>query len=133
MKTLISSLVVLGISAGIGATVLVADQSIAQSSRIEEFIARGTEPFWSLTVSKRGIVYSSPEIKQQTFPYAAPLKADGRPTDVVRVYRFRGRENNMLILKKVSSCSDGMSDRNYPYSAILMLGNRVLEGCAEKK
>ncbi|MBD2295240.1 hypothetical protein H6G06_17580 [Anabaena sphaerica FACHB-251] len=129
MKFLISAITVLGISS----TLLVSDQSIAQSSKIEEFTARGTEPFWSVTVSKRGIVYSSPEIKQQTFPYAAPLTAQGRPTDLVRVYRFRGRENNMLILKKVSNCGDGMSDKSYPYSAILMLGNRVLEGCAEKK
>lgn len=129
MKTLISSLVVLGI----GATVLVSNQSIAQSSTIEEFVARGTEPFWSVTVGKRGIIYSSPEIKQQIFRYTAPLTAQGRPNDLVRVYRFRGRENNMLILRKVNTCSDGMSDQKYPYSAILMLGNRVLEGCAEKK
>ncbi|BAZ79304.1 hypothetical protein PN497_17290 [Sphaerospermopsis kisseleviana CS-549] len=129
MKTLISSLVVLGI----GATVLVSNQSIAQSSKIEEFVARGTEPFWSVTVGKRGIIYSSPEIKQQIFRYTAPLTAQGRPNDLVRVYRFRGRENNMLILRKVNTCSDGMSDQKYPYSAILMLGNRVLEGCAEKK
>ncbi|MBC5796082.1 hypothetical protein H5968_13235 [Sphaerospermopsis sp. LEGE 00249] len=129
MKTLISCLVVLGI----GATVLVSDQSIAQSSKIEEFVARGTEPFWSVTVGRRGIIYSSPGNRDQTFPYTAPLTAQGRPNDLVRVYRFRGRENNMLILRKVNSCSDGMSDKNYPYSAILMLGNRVLEGCAEKK
>lgn len=129
MKTLICSLVVLGI----GATVLVSNQSIAQSSKIEEFVARGTEPFWSVTVGKRGITYSSPDTKPQTFRYTAPLTAQGRPNDLVRVYRFRGRENNLLILKKVNSCSDGMSDQKYPYSAILMLGNRVLEGCAEKK
>ncbi|MBD2567488.1 COG3650 family protein [Anabaena lutea] len=129
MRNLIFFLSILGIASNL----LVSDQSIAQSSKTEEFIARGTEPFWSVTVGRRGIVYSSPEIKQQTFPYAAPLTAQGRPMDLVRVYRFRGRENNMLILKKVSNCGDGMSDTKYPYSAILMLGNRVLEGCAEKK
>ncbi|TAF02890.1 MAG: hypothetical protein EAZ77_18120 [Nostocales cyanobacterium] len=129
MKFLTSAITILGIAA----TLLVSDPTIAQSSKNEEFTARGTEPFWSVTVSKRGIVYNSPGNKPQTFPYAAPLKADGRPGDLVRVYRFRGRENNILILKKVSSCGDGMSDINYPYSAILMLGNKVLEGCAEKK
>ncbi|MBK1989041.1 hypothetical protein A0J48_016090 [Sphaerospermopsis aphanizomenoides BCCUSP55] len=129
MKLLTFAITILGISANL----LVLDQSIAQSSKIEEFTARGTEPFWSVTVGRKGIIYNSPGNKPQTFPYKAPLQAEGRPSDLVRVYRFRGRENNTLILRKVSNCSDGMSDTKYPYSAILMLGNRVLEGCAEKK
>ncbi|MDZ8183493.1 MAG: hypothetical protein RMX96_01345 [Nostoc sp. ChiSLP02] len=106
---------------------------VAQTASNEEFIARGTEPFWSVTVSKRGIVYSSPETKQQTFSYVAPLKAEGRPANLVRIYRLKGKGNNILIVKKVDACSDGMSDREYPYSAIFILGNQVLKGCAEKK
>jgi uncharacterized membrane protein len=95
---------------------------------------RGTEPFWNVTVSKSGIVYSSPDTRKLTFPYVAPLTAAGRPADLVRVYRLRGRGNHsILTIKKVSACSDGMSDKNYPYSATLILGNTVLEGCAERK
>ncbi|MDZ7966192.1 MAG: hypothetical protein RM368_14640 [Nostoc sp. DedSLP03] len=106
---------------------------VAETTSSEEFIARGTEPFWSVTVSKKGIVYSSPDTKQQTFSYVAPLKAEARPADLVRVYRLKGKSNNILIIKKVDACSDGMSDKEYPYSAIFILGNKVLEGCAEKK
>jgi uncharacterized membrane protein len=105
---------------------------IAQTSRSEEFIARGTEPFWSVTVSKSGITYSSPE-KKLKFPYVTPLKAAGRPDDLVRVYPLKGRANSMLVLKKENNCSDGMSETKYSYSAILVLGNSVLEGCAETK
>ncbi|KOP26343.1 hypothetical protein AMR41_10935 [Hapalosiphon sp. MRB220] len=104
------------------------------TSSNEEFIARGTEPFWSLTISKKGgIVYSTPENRKLTFPYVTPLQASGRPADLVRVYRLQGKTNNTLIIKKENACSDGMSDKQYPYSAILILGNKVLEGCAEKK
>lgn len=106
---------------------------VAETTSSEEFIARGTEPFWSVTVSKKGIVYSSPDTKQQTFSYVAPLKAEARRADLVRVYRLQGKRNNILIIKKVDACSDGMSDKEYPYSAIFILGNKVLEGCAEKK
>ncbi|WP_017654083.1 COG3650 family protein [Fortiea contorta] len=106
---------------------------IAQTARVENFVARGTEPFWNLTLSKSGIIYSVPDGKKQTFPYVTPLAASGRTADFVRVYQFRGRGNNTLIIKKVNTCSDGMSDQNYPYSATLILGNQVLEGCAEKK
>ncbi|MDF5707221.1 MAG: hypothetical protein PUP90_05945 [Nostoc sp. S4] len=107
--------------------------NVAQTVSSEEFIASGTEPFWNVTVTKRGIVYTSPDVQKQTFPYVAPLKAQARPADLVRVYRLKGKGNNILMIKKVDACSDGMSDREYPYSAIFILGNKVLEGCAEKQ
>lgn len=106
---------------------------VAETASSENLIARGTEPFWSITISKQGIVFSTPDVKKQTFPYVTPLKAQGRPADLVRVYRLRGRGNNTLIVQKVSACSDGMSDKNYPYSAIFIRGNTVLEGCAEQQ
>ena len=102
-------------------------------ARVETFTANGTEPFWSVTVNRNGIVYSSPETSKRTYPYVAPIKAEGRPIDVVRVYRLNGQPNGTLIIKKVDSCSDGMSDNVYPYEATLILGNRVMEGCAVKK
>jgi uncharacterized membrane protein len=132
MKTFISSIALLGLAITLLA-IPSNNQVIAQTTNSEEFIARGTEPFWSVTVGKRGIVYSSPDVKSQTFPYVKPLTAEGRPADLLRVYRLRGRSNNMLMIKRVDNCGDGMSDIKYSYSATLILGNRVLEGCAENK
>ncbi len=103
------------------------------TTKIDEFTSVGTEPFWNVTVSKSGIVYSSPNAKKQTFPYVTPIKATGRTADIVRVYRLQGKPNSTLIIKKESSCTDGASDKQYPYSATLILDNTVLEGCAQKK
>jgi uncharacterized membrane protein len=103
------------------------------ATNVEEFIIRGNEPFWRVTVSKDGIFYETPEIKKQRLsPYVAPLKAEGRPLDVVRVYRLQRRPNSMLIINKVDSCSDTMSDKSYPYTATLIMGNTVMTGCAER-
>ncbi|MFB2918173.1 MULTISPECIES: COG3650 family protein [Aerosakkonema] len=99
----------------------------------EEFIARGTEPFWNVTVNRRGIVYSTPDVRNRRYPYTAPLTAMGRPADLVRVYRLNGQPSGVLVIKKVDSCSDGMSDNVYPYDATLILGNQVLEGCAQRR
>lgn len=132
MKTFISSIALLGL----GITLLTIPSNshvIAQTANSEEFIARGTEPFWSMTIGKKGIVYSSPDAKPQTFPYVKPLAAAGRPVNWVRVYRLKGKTNNILIIKQVDNCSDGMSDTKYSYSATFILGNRVLDGCAERK
>ncbi|BCL36780.1 hypothetical protein NSMS1_32270 [Nostoc sp. MS1] len=107
--------------------------SQANNRGSEELIVNGTEPFWSVTISRKGIVYSTPE-SRQNFPYVAPVTASGRPADVVRVYRLRGSNNitSTLVIRK-GSCSDGMSDTKYPYSAVYISGNKVLEGCARAK
>lgn len=102
-------------------------------AKVETFTARGTEPFWSVTVNRNGIVYSTPEVSKRTYPYVAPMMAQGRPVDMVRVYRLNGQPNGTLIIKKADSCSDGMSDNVYRYEATLILGNRVMEGCADRK
>ncbi|MBD2360352.1 hypothetical protein H6G36_03950 [Anabaena minutissima FACHB-250] len=140
MKRVIAPILLIGISVGL----LASSPSHANSSNLlvaqannrnriaQEFIASGTEPFWSVTISKKGIIYATPE-SRQSFPYVSPLQASGRPVDLVRVYRLRDRNNatNTLVIKKVNSCSDGMSDITYPYSAIFIRGNTVLEGCAK--
>lgn len=136
MKSLPLFTVVLGlVSAGLGMSAALANhQIIAQATaNTPEFIARGNEPFWNVTVNRSGIVYSTPEIRNRRYPYTAPLTAMGRPTDLVRVYRLNGQPSGVLVIKKVNSCSDGMSDTVYPYDATLILGNRVMEGCAQRR
>ncbi|MTJ15401.1 hypothetical protein FJR11_23140 [Anabaena sp. UHCC 0187] len=111
-------------------------QNHIASSRVEEFNVVGNEPFWNINVSQKGIVYSwvADKIRKQTFPYVNPQAADGRPLDVLRVYRLRGGADNMLMIQKANGfCSDGMSDKKYPYTATLILGRTVRTGCAEKK
>lgn len=148
MKTLHFYAVILGLcTASLGASAALATHRlqlenaapihntlVAQASaRGEEFIASGTEPFWSVTVSRRGIVYAAPDANNRRYPYTAPMSALGRPSDLVRVYRLNGQPNGLLVIKKVNSCSDGMSDNVYPYDATLILGNRVMEGCARRR
>jgi uncharacterized membrane protein len=96
--------------------------------------AVGTEPFWNVSVARKGIEYRTPE--QPTplkFAYSAPIAAQGRPTDFVQVYRLQSRSmNGWLMIQKATGdrCNDGMSDNLYPYSAIVMLNGKVRSGCA---
>jgi uncharacterized membrane protein len=134
MKKLIIRISLLALTA----ILLVSFPSFANNTQItaevaiEELNARGTEPFWSVTVNKSSIVYSSPSDKKQTFPYVTPLSAAGRTPETVRVYRLLSG-NHTLVIKKQSACSDGMSDKEYPYSATFIMNNTVLDGCAESK
>lgn len=85
----------------------------------------GTEPFWGGTVRERQFSYSTPE---------------NQAGETVAVTRFAG--NNGLGFSGVrqgkpldlaitpGACSDGMSERTYPYTATLRLGDEQRSGCA---
>ncbi|MBD1842534.1 hypothetical protein H6F89_03710 [Cyanobacteria bacterium FACHB-63] len=119
---------------GLAASLLALMPATAQmnSRSIESFNVIGTEPFWNVTIDKTGITYKTPDPQNITFPYVAPLSAQGRPADYVRVYPLRGRTSGTLVIRR-GACSDGMSDRKYNYTATLVLGNTVRDGCAMKK
>jgi uncharacterized membrane protein len=111
----------------------VAKPSPKPSPKAPEVSAGGTEPFWGVTIDTSGIVYSTPDSPKVRFPYVKPLQAEGRQTGSTMVYPLRkGNQQGTIVLQKVQSgfCNDGMSDYQYPYSATLILNNRVFSGCA---
>lgn len=89
----------------------------------------GTEPFWSMLVAKPQIRFHSMDGDTLLFDYQEPRQAQARPADYVQVFELNGQQQ--LILRKTTDCpcSDGMSDKEYPYQATLILKNKVLEGC----
>ncbi len=104
--------------------------------KVPEATAGGTEPFWAVTVEPTGIVYSTPDSPKVRFAYVKPLQAQGRPDGLTVVYPLRkGAQQGTLVLQKMRSadCTDGMSDTLYPYSATLILNDRVMVGCARLK
>ncbi|MEL1251236.1 COG3650 family protein [Aurantiacibacter gilvus] len=85
----------------------------------------GTEPFWGGQVAGTSLTYSTPE------------NIDG---ETITVTRFAGRgglsfsgnlDGRPLDLAITpGDCSDGMSDRSYPFVATLQLGSEQRNGCA---
>ena len=88
--------------------------------------ALGTEPFWSLELNGTDMIYTSPEPGELRAPQPAAVvqgtvamfeaaTADGQP---------------MNVTLTATECSDGMSDRTYPLTALVEMGERTLTGCA---
>lgn len=85
----------------------------------------GTEPFWGGTVKGEQFVYTTPETPDGT---------------TLTVKRFTGRGGLALsgdlggkrfdLTITEGMCSDGMSDRTYPFGATLMLDGETRQGCA---
>lgn len=86
----------------------------------------GTEPFWSVQIDGRCVTYSHPDDQQGTrvwTRYAAGPQGgtwsgalDGHP------FTLRTRAQ--------PGCSDGMSDRRYPFAVDLTIGGEQQSGCA---
>jgi len=84
----------------------------------------GTEPFWGGEVSGTRLRFAEPDDQQGT---------------IVPVTRFAGRGGvsfsgklagaDFTLLASEAPCSDGMSDRTYPFTVTVEAGERLLAGC----
>jgi uncharacterized membrane protein len=84
----------------------------------------GTEPFWGGQVAGSSLTYSTPE---------------NQAGDAMEVERFAGRGGisftgklggeEFVMMATPASCSDGMSDRIYPFTVTLKIGQDMRTGC----
>lgn len=85
----------------------------------------GTEPFWGGSITGDELTYSTPEnIKGTVIPVERFTGQGG----LGFTGTLDGKGFDLLITQ--GECSDGMSDRTYPYVATLKLGDELREGCA---
>lgn len=98
-----------------------------------DFWCSGTEPFWSLQISEAEKVLHLKDIGTETcktFDWAAAVSHMDTIIWVVKNRVDPTEKLKVRIVKEI--CSDGMSDREYQYSATVKLGNTELKGCAVK-
>jgi uncharacterized membrane protein len=86
--------------------------------------AKGTEPFWAVQIRKETLVLTRPDHADLTAPHGGPQVADGAAVWNGGV----GRAALKVTLRK-GECSDGMSDRTYPLTAEVEIGDETLKGC----
>ena len=84
----------------------------------------GTEPFWGGTVSGKTLTYNTPE------------NPDGIALPVERFAGNNGLSFNGAMGDQpfdmavtLAACSDGMSDRTYPFTVTLRLSGEMRQGC----
>jgi hypothetical protein len=89
----------------------------------------GTEPFWGLELS-----YSRADVRlafgEEEFSagFSPPISPVNRGNIWLR--RRFDFETEFLVIE-AQSCSDGMSERSYPYSVLVRLEENLLSGCCE--
>ena len=85
----------------------------------------GTEPFWGGTVTGGNFLYTSLENQAgETIPVERFAGNSGLGFSGTR----EGKPVDLTITR--GTCSDGMSDRSYPYTATLRIAGEQRSGCA---
>jgi uncharacterized membrane protein len=84
----------------------------------------GTEPFWAITTDDNDVLLERPDAAPQHFTPSA-FHVTGNQAEL--------RSTTLSIVLTPGPCSDGMSDRQYPLTADVRLGDKVLKGCALPK
>ena len=88
--------------------------------------ALGTEPSWSVELTGTEMVYTTPEPPEQRAPQPNPLVQGTTAT-----WEAETADGTALSVTLIATeCSDGMSDRTYPLTAMVKLGDLELTGCA---
>lgn len=91
--------------------------------------ALGTEPFWSVEITPDTLIYTRVDQPDQRAPnHGATLQ--GTVATYASSTNLQKALNVMLI---ATECSDGMSDRVYPLTARVEIGDDTLTGCAAAK
>ncbi|KQW86389.1 COG3650 family protein [Brevundimonas sp. Root1279] len=88
--------------------------------------ALGTEPFWSVDLTGEEVVFRGVDRPEQRAPQP---KASVQGT-VVRLESQTTAGTPIVITLASTECSDGMSERIYPLTAIVKVGEETLNGCA---
>lgn len=94
----------------------------------ERLQALGTEPFWSVEITGEQLRYSTPENQAGT-AFAAKRTSEGP----ARVWSGTLEGKSFVLRIAAGTCSDGMSDTVYPWTAQVAFGDTTLSGCARTR
>lgn len=88
--------------------------------------ALGTEPFWGVTITSEGLLYEGVDRPEQRAENPGPQIAGTTATWTTTT----DQQLPLVVTVTDTDCSDGMSDRTYPLTARVQIGEETLMGCA---
>ncbi len=86
----------------------------------------GNEPFWAVEMTGTEMVYTTPEPPEQRARQPDPVVQGTTATWETETADGTGLKVTLVA----TECSDGMSERTYPLTAMVKIGDLDLTGCA---
>jgi uncharacterized membrane protein len=92
-----------------------------------KFFGLGTEPFWNIAVDGTTLTWTSADAPGERRIAVTRREEAGR-------LHLAGTLDGKALSATAwpETCSDGMSDRSYPYTLTVMLDGRKRMGCADR-
>ena len=115
--------------AGDSSAVAVPLDSTTVAIMAEPLRALGTEPFWALDIDTGGLKFITPDDTSGIrFPSTAPTIS----ADTV-VWSLQAEHGTIEARVWAEKCSDGMSDREYPFASQVIVHGTTYRGCADRR
>ena len=111
-------------AAGTESGTTTADGSGGSGGVPSAFSAVGTEPFWDVQVDGRTLTYSGVDVETKV------MEAERSATSNTSTYTGTHEGAGYRLVVTVGTCSDGMSDTEYPYKATWTFDGKTEQGCA---
>jgi len=92
----------------------------------EALRAVGTEPFWAVEMTSAELKFTAPDHPGSAGPNPGPAMTVGQAEWSTTT--ADGKALKVTVTGK--DCSDGMSDRTYPLTAVVVLDETTYNGCA---
>ena len=99
------------------------DSALASDLRI-----LGTEPFWAIDISRTTNSATYSRAGEADVALSYPKESKGQ--DGAAVLTSASSQGDVVMTLRKMDCSDGMSDRTYPWEAEVAFKGETLKGCA---
>lgn len=111
-------------------------QAVQKTNKHDIFKCNGTEPFWSLKIEAQEIQFQNMAAdKSISFTLKEVLPFQGFPIEDYKIMEGINEQTKetirIMILKDENGCSDGMSEKNYPFKNIVIYKGIYYLGCCE--
>ncbi len=99
----------------------------AESAFTGDFDLAGTEPFWNLKIRRNGLTLARLGHSDLTAPNPGFNEFGS-----TAMWNATAGQSRMTVTVTKAACTDGMSDRAYPYAAKVTVWGATLSGCAAR-
>ena len=100
-----------------------APQAAVNADFLGPIQANGTEPFWGLKVTQDALTFTRPDHPEVRIANPGP-RMEGKSAV------WAAPHGELELTLTPGHCSDGMSDRDSPYTAVVVADGQTLSGCA---
>jgi uncharacterized membrane protein len=104
------------------------EPSLSDSALASDLRILGTEPFWAIDIAKTTNSATYSRAGEADVALSFPKESKGQ--DGATVLTSTSSQGDVVTTLRKKDCSDGMSDRTYPWAAEVVFKDETLKGCA---